>query len=104
MTGIASLGARLFLPKNLSTQVGWTIRTGYDFPAQTLRQLGTWGLLLSVIQENTCPSTRGQLKYLDSTFASSTSTSMTIERLASDYMYHFSQRLQIHDSNVDHST
>ena len=80
MTGIASLGARLFLPKNLSTQVGWTIRTGYDFPQQTLRELETWGMTLSVIQEKRCLSTRGQLKYLDSTFASNASTSTRLER------------------------
>lgn len=69
VTSTASLGARLFSPKNLSTQVGWTIRKGHDFPAETLRQLETWGMTLSVIQEDKCPSTRGQLKYLDSTFA-----------------------------------
>ena len=75
MTGTASLGARLFLPGSRSTQVGWAIRTGYDFPTQTLRQLESWGMTLSVIQENGCPSTRGQLKYLDQTLASCVSTS-----------------------------
>lgn len=65
----ASLGARLFCPKKLSTQVGWTIRTGHDFPAETLKQLESWGMTLSVIQESKYPSTRGQLKYLDPTFA-----------------------------------
>ena len=80
MIGVASLGARLFLPKNLSTQVGWTIRTGYDFPQRTLRELETWGMTLSVIQEKGCLSTRGQLKYLDSTFASNASTSTRRER------------------------
>ena len=84
MTSTASLGARLFCPKNLSTQVGWTIRKGHDFPAQTLRQIETWGMTLSVIQENTCPSTRGQLKYLDSTLASNASTLTRLQRRASD--------------------
>lgn len=79
LTGTASLGARLFLPKTLSTRVGWTIRTGYDFPIRTLRQLETWGITLSVVQEDKCPSTRGQLKYLDSTFASNASTSVRQE-------------------------
>ena len=75
MTGTASLGARFFLPGSQSTQVGWAIRTGYDFPTQTLRQLESWGMTLSVIQENGCPSTRGKLKYLDQTLASTVSTS-----------------------------
>lgn len=75
MTGTASLGARFFLPSSQSTQVGWAIRTGYDFPTQTLRQLESWGMTLSVIQENGCPSTRGQLKYLDQTLASCVPTS-----------------------------
>lgn len=86
-TGTATLGARLFFPKTLSTRVGWTIRTGYDFPIQTLRQLETWGITLSVIQENKCPSTRGQLKYLDSTFASNASTSARQECWRSDYAF-----------------
>ena len=80
MTSTASLGARLFLPGSLSTQVGWGIRTGYDFPAQTLRQLKTWDMTVLVIEENRCPSTRGQLKYLDSTFASNVSISTRLER------------------------
>lgn len=84
VTSTASLGARLFCPKHLSSQVGWTIRKGHDFPAETLRQLETWGMTLSVIQEDTCPSTRGQLKYLDSTFASNASTLTRLQRWGSD--------------------
>lgn len=84
VTSTASLGARLFCPKNLSTQIGWTIRKGHDFPAETLRQIETWGMTLSVIQEDACLSTRGQLKYLDSTFASNASTLTTLQRWASD--------------------
>ncbi len=80
MMATASLGARLFSPKNLSSQVGWTVRKGYDFPIQPLRRLETWGMTLSVIQEDECLSTRGELKYLDSTFASSTSTLTRLER------------------------
>ena len=80
MTGTASLGARLFFAKNLSTQVGWTIRKGYDFPAETFKQLETWGMTLSIIQENERPSTRGQLIYLDSTLASNASLSTGLER------------------------
>lgn len=76
---LASLGARLFSPKHLSTQVGWTIRKGYDFPAETLRRLNTWGMTLSIIQEDGCPSTRGQLEYIDSTFASNGSTLPRLE-------------------------
>ena len=84
MTSTASLGARLFSPKNQSTQVGWTIRKGHDFPAETLRQLETWGMTLSVIQENGRRSTRGQLKYLDPAFASNASTSTRLQRWGSD--------------------
>lgn len=84
ITIAASLGARLFSPKNLSTQVGWTIRKGYDFPPESLTQLETWGLSLSVIQEDTCLSTRGQLKYLDSSFSSNPSAFTRLESLGSD--------------------
>ena len=84
ITSTASLGARLFSPKNHSTQVAWTIRKGYDFPTEVLRQLETWGMRLSVIQENTCPSTRGQLKYLDPTLASNASTSTRLQHRRSD--------------------
>ena len=84
MTGTASLGARLFSPKSLSTQVGWTIRKGYDFPAQNLKELETWGMILSVLHEEGCPSTRGELKYLDSTLASNVFASTRLERWGSD--------------------
>ena len=70
ITGAASLGARLFAPNDRATQIGWTIRKGYDFPSQSLKQLENWGMTLSVIREDECLSTRGELKYLDSTFAS----------------------------------
>ena len=100
---LASLGARLFSPKHLSSQVGWTIRKGYDFPAENLRQLETWGMTLSIIQEENSPSTRGQLEYLDSTFASNDSTLIRLESAGDLTTYStFSKDLQIHHSNLDH--
>ena len=93
VTAAASLGARLFLPESLSTHVGWTIRKGYDFPDQTLRQLETWGMILSVIPEDSCPSTRGQLKYLDSTFASNASAPMRLECWRPDHAFTIQPRL-----------
>ena len=101
VTSVASLGARLFSPKNLSPKVGWTIRKGDDFPAEALRQLETWGLTLSVIQEHTSPSTRGQLKYLDSTFASIAFKSTRLECGYLTTELPFSQVIQIRHSNVD---
>lgn len=62
---IASLGARLCCPKQLSTQAGYTVRQGHDFPLQTSRLLESWGITLSIIQEEDRLSTRGELCYLD---------------------------------------
>lgn len=103
ITNTASLGARLLSPKS-STQVGWTIRKGYDFPPEITRQLETWGLTLSIIQENECPSTRGQLKYLDSTLASNPSafTRLGVGVLTAESS--LSQILQIPHPNLDHPT
>ena len=84
VTSIATLGARLFSPKEHSPQVGWAIRKGHDFPDETMRQLEDWGATLAIIQEDTSLSTRGQLKYLDSTFASTASKSARLECRASD--------------------
>ena len=84
VTSIATLGARLFSPKKLSAQVGWAIRKGHDFPDETMRQLENWGATLTIIQEETSLSTRSQLKYLDSTLASTASKSARLERRASD--------------------
>ena len=86
VTSIATLGARLFSPKEHSTQVGWAIRKGHDFPDETMKQLEDWGATLTIIQEDTSLSTRGQLKYLDSTFASTASKSARLERRASDHI------------------
>lgn len=86
VTSIATLGARLFSPKERSAQVGWAIRKGHDFPDETMKQLEDWGATLAIIQENTSLSTRSQLKYLDSTFASTASKSARLERHASDYI------------------
>ena len=86
VTCIATRGARLFSPKEHSAQVGWAIRKGHDFPDETMKQLENWGATLTIIQEDTSPSTRSQLKYLDSTFASTASKSARLERRASDYV------------------
>ena len=79
ITSTASLGARLLSPGNLSSQVGWTIRKGHDFPPESLKQLETWDLTLSIIHEDRCLSTRGQLNYLDSTLASNASAFTRLE-------------------------
>ena len=86
VTSIATLGARLFSPKEHSAQVGWAIRKGNDFPDETMGQLEDWGATLTIIQEDTSLSTRCQLNYLDSTFASTASKSARLERRASDYI------------------
>jgi len=66
----ASLGARLFSPGESSTQIGYTVRQGYDFPPGTSRLLEIWGITLSVIREDDCLSTRGELHYLDPSLSS----------------------------------
>ena len=86
VTSIATLGARLFSPKEYSAQVGWAVRKGYDCPDETMRQLENWGATLTIIQEETSLSTRCQFKYLDSTLASTASESARLGRRASDYI------------------
>lgn len=85
---IASLGARLFSPKYLWTQVGYTVRQGHDFPLQTSRLLETWGITLSIIQEDDRLSTRGELCYLDQSLASKSNlTSFHVARNLTRFHY-----------------
>ncbi|KAL4964321.1 pfkB family carbohydrate kinase superfamily [Aspergillus stella-maris] len=68
----ATLGARLFLPAELSSSLGLVLRTGNDFPSKTRDLLESWGFTLVVERDTDKPSTRGLLEYKDITFGPKT--------------------------------
>ncbi|KAJ0423931.1 Ribokinase-like protein [Aspergillus carlsbadensis] len=68
----ATLGARLFLPRPASRSVGWMLHVGYDFPECTRESLEKWDVRLVIDKENEMTSTRGLLKYMDTTFGPKT--------------------------------
>ncbi|KAE8349941.1 Ribokinase-like protein [Aspergillus coremiiformis] len=64
----ATLGARLFLPHQLSRSISWMIHVGNDFPQSIEERLESWGVALKIERESGKPSTRGLLEYKDTIF------------------------------------
>lgn len=62
------MGARLFLPPPGSRSLGWMVRAGQDFPESAEKNLNEWDTTLLWEKSPSQSSTRGFLRYEDSTF------------------------------------
>lgn len=65
---LATLGARLFLPHQLSRSLAWPIHVGNDFPDSISNLLQSWDIELVIERSSDKDSTRGLLEYQDTTF------------------------------------
>ncbi|KAJ6262010.1 hypothetical protein Dda_2812 [Drechslerella dactyloides] len=70
----STIGARLFCsgPGPQPTAVGWVMRIGVGFPAETLDKLKSWGTTMHLIHEAASGPSRGHLHYEDTTLGPKT--------------------------------
>lgn len=67
LQGEATMGYRLFTGPDRASQVGLLLKVGSDFPETISKQIEDWNTTLVPLVINTS-STRGLLKYEDTTF------------------------------------
>jgi hypothetical protein len=73
-----TLGARLFAKGGQARRVAWMVLAGPDFPAAVEDMIRSWEVCFRLQRLPTQVSTRGLLKYKDSTFGGKPRSSTTI--------------------------